>query len=270
MTDSVNIGGWGNGFQLGDAANYALIAFCPHNFHGTANSPIYGNLGVGPYSGIQLANDHLFGNLVTTGAPPVKTGGTVTGSITGYNWQLNCDISQLKQLSVDLSHEQGTVLTLHSGQTIEASCGTWDCHGNLVFTLTNWADNITIHGADWQHVVFNVQNGVDMKLSNVHLSGGLTINHVLFNDLSTKELHGVNNDTFEGTVLAPYAKVNVDGVDLEGHLFGGACGQDFQWVSGAEVHSPPVCDWQKSWDAHDHTHGHHIGSQIFDHGVFGL
>ncbi|MGH6871068.1 MAG: collagen-binding domain-containing protein [Rhizomicrobium sp.] len=266
---AVTIGtGWG--FNLGDAQYYALIAFNPHNFQGTANSPIYGNVGVGAYSGIQLANDTITGNLVTTGAVPSKTGGHVTGTVTGHNTTLAADITGLEALSKAAGLETGTVITLHNGQTIQANKGTWDSHGNQVFTVTNWADNITIHGSDTQNVIINVPAGVKFTLDNLHLTGGITPNTVLINYLGTDEVHGVNKDTFQGTVLAPNAKINVDGVNLLGHLFGGAPGQDFQWVSGANVHNTPP-GWQPcmtSGAEHDPLQSdaaNHASNDLYDH-----
>jgi hypothetical protein len=234
-THSVAVG-TGLGFSLGDASHYALIAFNPHNFQGSSNSPIYGDVGVGPYNSIQLAGDTIHGNLITTGAAPATTGGTVTGSITANNSQLSADIAGLKTLSQTLAAESGTSLTLQSGSMINATQGRLDTHGNYVFSVTNWADNLTISGSSSQYVVINVPTNVVMKLDNVALTGGITADHVLFNYLGTTELHGVSSETFHGTVLDLYAKVNVSGVTLDGHLFGGAAGQDFQWVSGAQAH----------------------------------
>jgi choice-of-anchor A domain-containing protein len=233
--------GNGSGFTLGDAANYALIAFDPHNFQGTANSPIGGNVGVGPYSGIQLANDTITGDLVTTGAAPQTTGGTVTGTIRGGDAALATDISALTSLSTAFKAEAGANLgALSNGQTISASSGVVDAGGNEVFTVSKWADNLTISGGANDHVVLNVGDNSGFKLENLALSGGITANNVLINYTGSQELHGTNGDTFNGTVLTPNAKVNVNGISMNGHVFGGAAGQDFQWVSGANITTPPI------------------------------
>jgi choice-of-anchor A domain-containing protein len=233
--------GNGSGFTLGDAANYALIAFDPHNFQGTAHSPIGGNVGVGPYSGIQLANDTITGDLVTTGAAPQTTGGTVTGTIRGGDAALATDISALTSLSTAFKAEAGANLgALSNGQTISASSGVVDAGGNEVFTVSKWADNLTISGGANDHVVLNVGDNSGFKLENLALSGGITANNVLINYTGSQELHGTNGDTFNGTVLTPNAKVNVNGISMNGHVFGGAAGQDFQWVSGANITTPPI------------------------------
>jgi hypothetical protein len=240
MSDAPSTGN-GSGFTLGDAANYALIAFDPHNFQGTANSPMHGSVGVGPYSGIQLANDTITGDLVTTGAAPQTTGGTVTGTIRGANAALATDISALTSLSTAFSGETGASLgALSNGQTIAASSGVLDAGGNEVFTVSKWADNLTISGGANDHVVLNVGDNSGFKLENLALTGGITANNVLINYTGSQELHGTNGDTFNGTVLTPDAKVNVNGVSMNGHVFGGAAGQDFQWVSGANITTPPI------------------------------
>ena len=234
ITDS----GFVTGFSLGDAANYAIIALDPHNFQGTSNSHIYGNVGVGPYQAIQLAGDTISGNLVTTGAPSPNTGGRVTGTITGHSASLATDIANLETLSSALGAESGTLTFLSPGTTLNATSGTPDSSGNDVFTVTHWADNLTLSGSSSDHVVLDIEPGVQFALGNVTLTGGLTPNHVLFNYLGTNEVHGINNEVFNGTILAPDAKINVNGSTINGHLFGGAPGQDFQFVGNANIHQP--------------------------------
>ena len=221
ITDS----GFVTGFSLGDAANYAIIALDPHNFQGTSNSHIYGNVGVGPYQAIQLAGDTISGNLVTTGAPSPNTGGRVTGTITGHSASLATDIANLETLSSALGAEFGTLTFLSPGTTLNATSGTPDSSGNDVFTVTHWADNLTLSGSSSDHVVLDIEPGVQFALGNVTLTGGLTPNHVLFNYLGTNEVHGINNEVFNGTILAPDAKINVNGSTINGHLFGGAPGK---------------------------------------------
>ena len=229
------------GFSLGDAANYAMIAFAPHNFQTTSDSPIAGNVGIGPYSGVKLAGGQIVGNLVTTGTAPSGTGGTVTGSITGNNAQLAADITNLQALSAALASETGRSIALSGGSTVNANAGVLDASGNEVFTITSWSTGITINGDGTHAVVLNFANGVTPKLNgSITLTGGITSNEVLFNYTGTGALQGAGNgaDVY-GTFLVPNAKVNVDSVNLHGHLFGGAAGQDFQWVSNAFFEGAP-------------------------------
>jgi len=43
-----------------------------------------------------------------------------------------------------------------------------------------------------------------------------------------------------GVWLVPNAKVNIDNITLNGHLFGGAPNQDFQVTSASNINVPPV------------------------------
>ena len=234
----------GSGFNLGDAANYAIIAFNPHNFQ-TSNDTINGNVGIGPYAGIQLTSGTLNGNLVTTGAAPTNGNGNqiqgVSGTITGNNALLASDITALKTLSTTLGTEAGTSVSLN-GNTIQATSGKLDAYGNEVFTVTSWGDNITINGDGTHDVVLNVEPGANLRLGNLTLTGGLTANEVLVNDLGTSDLQstGAHGQVFEATVLAPNAKVNYNASTVDGHVFGGAAGQDFQWNSGPTLTAPPA------------------------------
>jgi hypothetical protein len=233
----------GRGFSLGDAGNYGIIAFAPNSVKAASGSPINGNVGVGTSCGsvsYKLGGDKITGNLVTTGAAPSasSTGGTVTGSITGNSSSLAADISALQALSLTLASETGTAEKLTSGMTINATSGTLDSAGDYVFTITQWANNITINGTGSNNVVLNFASGVTPTLDNVTLSGGLTANQVLFNDQRTGTITGTSGDTFNGTFLAPNAIFSVTGVTVDGHLYGGASGQTFSFTSGATLNTP--------------------------------
>ena len=231
----------GRGFSLGDAANYGIIAFAPNALKGASNSPINGNVGVGESCGsvaYKLGGAKITGNLVATGATPGNTGGTVTGSTTGNSATLSADIAALQALSLTLASETGTSEKLTSGMTINASSGTLDSAGDYVFTITQWANNITINGTGSNNVVLNFASGVTPTLDNVTLTGGITANEVLFNDQNTGTIAGTSGDTFNGTFLAPNATFNVTGVTVDGHLYGGASGQTFSFTSGATLNAP--------------------------------
>ena len=231
----------GSGFSLGDAGNYGIIAFAPAAFKGSSTSPINGNVGLGvncSSSTVQLAGDKITGNLVDTGTKPSTTGGTVTGTITGNNATLAADISALKTLSSTLGSEVGTSVALSSGLVLNATSGLLDSAGNYVFTITKWANNITINGDGTHSVVLNIASGVTPVLDNVTLTGGLTANQVLFNDTYSGTITGTAGTVFNATFLAPNATFNVTGVTVNGHLFGGASGQNFSFTSNAVLNTP--------------------------------
>jgi 5-hydroxyisourate hydrolase-like protein (transthyretin family) len=248
----------GNGFNLGDAGNYGIIAFQPSTLIASCNSPINGNVGLGTtnsYGGccwgwscgswgnnqnpVQLNGDKITGNLVATNAAPSSTGGTVTGSVTGNSSTLASDISALQALSLTLASETGTTEALTSGATINATAGVLDSAGDEVFTITKWANNITINGSGANNVVLNIAPGVTPNLDNVTLTGGITANQVLFNDQNTGTISGTAGDTFNGTFLAPNATFNVStSVTIDGHLYGGSNNQNFTFNNGATLNTP--------------------------------
>ena len=214
----------GSGFNLGDAGNYGIIAFAPSIVKAASGSPINGNVGVGGscYSvSYKLSGDKITGNLVTTGTAPSSssTGGTITGSITGNSSALSADISALQALSITLASETGTSEALSTSQTLSATSGTLDSAGDEVFTITQWANNITINGTGSNNVVLNIASGVNINLDNLTLTGGLTANEVLINDQNT------------GTIIGHQRRY------LQRHGAGAECGvqrcrqRDDQWPS---------------------------------------
>ena len=234
----------GSGFSLGDAGNYGIIAFAASIVKAASGSPINGNVGVGGscYSvSYKLSGDKITGNLVTTGTAPSSssTGGTITGSITGNSSALSADISALQALSITLASETGTNEALSTSQTLSATSGTLDSAGDEVFTITRWANNLTINGTGSNNVVLNIASGVNINLDNLTLTGGLTANEVLINDQNTGTISATSGDTFNGTVLAPNAVFNVAGsVTINGHLYGGQSGQTLTFTSGATLNTP--------------------------------
>jgi hypothetical protein len=230
------------GFSLGDAANYGIIAFNPGSFRASSNDPIAGNVGIGgSYCStptVSLNCDKITGKLVATGNTPCSTGGTVTGGVTGHSSTLSADIAALDSLSCTLGKETGKSVALVSGMTINATSGVLDSAGNYVFTITQWANNITINGDGSHNVVLNVSSCVTPILENVKLTGGLTANQVLFNDQYCDTINGVSGTTFNATMLAPNAVFAVNGVTVNGHLYGGADGQTFSLSCGATLNTP--------------------------------
>jgi uncharacterized repeat protein (TIGR01451 family) len=240
-TASVTASTLGHGFTLGDAGNYAIIAFAPTSFKGSSSSPITGNLGIGESCGsstILLNSDKVTGNLVASGTAPRSTGGTVTGSVSGNSATLASDIATLQALSASLAGETGTAVKLTSGMTLNATSGTLDSAGNEVFTITQWANNITINGSGANSIVLNIAGNVTPVLDNVTLTGGITANQVLFNDQDNDTITGTSGTTFNATMLAPNAIFSVSGVTINGHLFGGAGNQAFTFGAGAKITSP--------------------------------
>jgi hypothetical protein len=166
----------GQGFSLGDAGNYGIIAFNPTKFIGSSSGAINGNVGLDASCGsttVQLNGEKITGNLVATGTKPSSTGGTVTGSITGNSATLAGDINALNALSTLLAGEPGTSIALSPGMVIQASNGMFDAMGDEVFKITRWANNITINGDGTHNVVLDFESGITPNLDNVTLTGGI-------------------------------------------------------------------------------------------------
>ena len=70
--------------------------------------------------------------------------------------------------------------------------------------------------------------------------GGITSDHVLFNFVGSSGNLGAaaNNAIAMGIFLAPDMKLNIDSITIDGRLFGGRPGNDFQIVSNAYINAP--------------------------------
>jgi VCBS repeat-containing protein len=228
-----------HGFSLGDAANYGLIGFGGNNFH-TANNSITDSIGVGNFLAVQLAGSVVHGNLVSTGPAYLSPGGTVTGAIIGNNAALSVDIAGLKSLSAAAAAETGTKLAVNGG-TINVNTGTLDASGNYVFTVTSWnyGSGVTINGDGTHGVIFNIPATIQPGLGAITLTGGITSDQVLFNDLSSSQFQATQqNITTNGTWLAPNAPIVINVITIAGHLYGGQPGANFQFVGNTLISLP--------------------------------
>ena len=244
-------------FLIGSAANYGvLVEPSLHNFQMASDSGITGNVGIGsPINALQLASGKITGYLDFSGAQPSggpNFGGTVTGTVSSNVAAVTSALNTMNSLNTTLGAESGTTLVISgAGQTINASSGTLDGGGNDVFTVAsnkfNLSGGITISGTASQYVVINIGNGNANEAINgeVNLSGGITSDHVLFNFVGTGGQLGAaaNKAVANGIFLAPYMKINIDAVTIDGRLIGGggtSSNNDFQIVSNAYVVAPAV------------------------------
>lgn len=260
------------GFDLGDAANYAVLyeGSGSHNLQINSSplngNTILGNVGLGIENGgnpqLQFNSPAVITGNINFAHNPVNyqnSGGVLHGSVNAGVTQVETDLNNLNALSVSLGGESGTGLAINlsgtgGNQTVSAANGTLDGNGNRVFKLTSMTFNngntLTINGdAGHDSVVINV----DKSLVNgphfagaILLTGGLTPDEVLIN------LTGGNNATLSGgdtlqtsannafqycTYLDPNGTISVNSVNIVGHLYGGDS-TDFQIVSGATVQTP--------------------------------
>jgi hypothetical protein len=115
-----------------------------------------------------------------------------------------------------------------------------------VFTATSFsignANTVTINGTASDFVVIDITGTSNNKLDGaLTLTGGITEDQVLINFIGVGgSVQGAaNKATLQGTFLIPNEKVQLNSLTLEGHLFGGQPGEDFQFVSNALINQPP-------------------------------
>jgi hypothetical protein len=253
------------GFTLGDFDTYGILINT-----GTANAdintaPVNANIGVGKLATgkkLNLHNEVVNGKVdlsdtaahdltggAITGTQPVWLGGPAPASVNSNVALVDSAIADAVTLATTFSGEAASAksVTINTGSmTINADDGFDDSYGVRVFKSSTFAigngNALTIHGLADEFVVIDITGNSTLKLDGaLNLTGGITQDHVLINFTGTTgELKGAaNGATLHGTILAPGLKVNVNSLKIDGHLFGGRAGQDFQFVSNAYIRQPP-------------------------------
>ena len=252
-------------FTLGDFDTYGLLVN-----DGAANgdintAPVNANIGIGTITGkVNLHNEVVKGKVDTSGnAADVVSGGNITGtqpvsrggaSPSGSPASVNSNVAAVesaittaKALSNTYGAEaaSGTPVTINGTTTINASAGFLDASGARMFTASGFSigngHTVTINGSASDYVVINITGNSGNKLDGaLTLTGGITPNQVLINFIgSGGAVQGAaNGATLQGTFLIPNEKVQLNSLTIVGHLFGGAAGQDFQFVSNALMAQP--------------------------------
>ena len=252
-------------FTLGDFDTYGLLVN-----DGAANgdintAPVNANIGIGTITGkVNLHNEVVKGKVDTSGnAADVVSDGNITGtqpvsrggaSPSGSPASVNSNVAAVesaittaKALSSTYGAEaaSGTAVTINGTTTINASAGFLDASGARLFTASGFSigngHTVTINGSASDYVVINITGNSGNKLDGaLTLTGGITPNQVLINFIgSGGAVQGAaNGATLQGTFLIPNEKVQLNSLTIVGHLFGGAAGQDFQFVSNALMAQP--------------------------------
>ena len=248
-------------FTLGDFDTYGLLVN-----DGAANgdintAPVNANIGIGTITGkVNLHNEVVNGKVDASGnAADVVAGGNITGtqpvsrggappsgspaSVNSNVAAVESAITTAKALSSAYGAEaaSGTPVTINGTTTIKASDGFLDLpSGARLFTASSFSigngHTVTINGSASDYVVINVTGNSGNKLDGaLTLTGGITPNQVLINFIGVGgSVQGAaNGATLQGTFLIPNQKVQLNSLTIDGHLFGGAAGQDFQFVSNA-------------------------------------
>jgi hypothetical protein len=185
-----------------------------------------------------------------TGTWPVSLGGGPTSPppVTSNVAAVETAITTAKSLSSTYGAESGsgTGVTLTGTTLINASSGFLDPSGARVFTAPTFSpgngNTITINGTASDYVVIDVTGGGNSLNGALTLTGCITSDQVLINFTgSGGNVQGAaNGATLEGTFLIPNEGVQLNSLVIDGHLFGGAAGDNFQFVSNAFINQPTV------------------------------
>jgi hypothetical protein len=255
-------------FTLGAFDEYGLLVNDGASGGDINTAPVDANIGIGNLSGgtINLHNEVVNGKVDCSGScSSVVSGGGITGTQpvslggappNGSPASVNSNVAAVGQ-AISAAHSlsstwgavanQGTSVSINTGnQTLQASNGAL-INGANVFTSSTFAignhNTLTINGTANQFVVIDVTGGSTTKLDGaLTLTGGITPDQVLINFLGTNaNVTGAANDaTLQGTFLIPNEGVQLDSLTIDGHLFGGEAGKNFQFVSNARIMQPPL------------------------------
>lgn len=231
-----------NGFDLGDAANYAVLYTGSKNFQVNSNSTVNGNIGIGVngtvtnYGAINGYIDFSSASGQYTTNPSAKLNPS-DGNPRYSRSNITTDLTYLSTLSAQLGGESGKQLTISPGGSVNASSGLQDSNGNFVFsaTISNLnGGTFTINGNSSDHVVFNLSSSI---IDGSFVLNGIPIDNVLFNSTGNQlTFQNVQTPTY-GTFLAPNATITTNsGMILYGHLFGGDS-SNFQLNSGSTINN---------------------------------
>jgi len=253
------------GFTLGAFDTYGLLINDGTHNGDINTAPVEANIGIGLITGsVNLHNEVVNGKVdcagscatavsggAITGTQPVSRGGaSPAGSPASVNSNVaavETAISTAKSRSSTYGAESasGTAVTINGTTTINASAGFLDGSGTRVFTASSFSigngNTVTINGTAADFVVIDITGNSGNKLDGaLTLAGGITADQVLINFLgSGGNVQGAaNNATLSGTFLIPNQGVNFSSLTIDGHLFGGAAGDDFQFVSNTFISQP--------------------------------
>jgi len=252
-------------FTLGAFVTYGLLVNDGGSGGDINTPPVNANIGVGNLASgtINLNNEVINGKVdcetscstvlsgsAITGTWPVSLGGGPTSPppVTSNVAAVETAITAAKTLSSHYGAESGlgTAVTLTGSTTINASSGFLDGTGTRVFTASTFSpgnsQTITINGTSSDFVVIDVTGTGNSLNGALTLAGGITSDQVLINFIGVGgSVQGAaNGATLDGTFLIPNEAVTLNSLTIDGHLFGGEAGQNFQFVSNAFINQPPV------------------------------
>lgn len=251
--------------DLGQFLNYGLLINNGVASGDINTDPVNANIGIGNITGsINLHNEVVNGMVDLSGSASSVSGGNITGTQSANLGgpsaaSVNTNVSTVSQAITDAlavstkygnQAASGTALTLNSTtQTINASAGFLTSDGVRLFTASSLSigngHTITVNGSASDYVVIDVTGTSNNKLDGaLALTGGITADHVIVNFTGTSgSLQGAaNGAALNATFLAPNLAVTLNSLQLNGRIFGGRAGTNFQFVSNALIAQPDIAD----------------------------
>jgi hypothetical protein len=252
----------GAGFLLGAFDTYGLLVNDGASGGDINTAPVDANIGIGAVTGpVNLHNEVINGkvdceggcasavmNGAITGTQPVSLGGaSPSGSPASVNSNVaavEAAITTAQNLSSTYGAESGlgTPETINGTTTINATSGFLDGSGTHVFTASSFSigngNTVTIAGSASDYVVIDITGNSNNKLDGaLMLTGGITPDQVLINFIgSGNNIQGAaDGATLEGTFLIQNEGVQLNSLVIDGHVFGGAAGDNYQFVSNALI-----------------------------------
>lgn len=248
-------------FTLGAFDQYGLLVNDGASGGDINTAPVDANIGIGNVTGpINLHNEVINGQVDVsgsastavaggniTGTQPASLGGPAPATVNSNVAAVQTAIATAAALSSAYGAESalGTFVTINGTTTLNADSGFLDSSGARVFTANSFSigngQTVTINGSASDFVVIDVTGNSGNKLDGaLTLAGGITPDQVLVNFMGVGgSVQGAaNGATLEGTFLIPNQAVTLNSLLIDGHLFGGEAGTNFQFVSNAFISQP--------------------------------
>jgi hypothetical protein len=215
----------------------------------TSDSPIHGNVGIGRIGAtsnsitLQGAGDTIFGDL-DFGASANNTASVVVTGMINTNValvaQAIADAGSLASTYAGLANDPNTI---NLGSTPPSTISPTQNGTIHVYNLSaNWANTtgLTINSGPNDPVVIDISGNANPGfVGAITLTGGITPDEVLWNVIGTGGLNTkTHSTTFQGDILIPNGKVNLDNFTMNGRIYGSVDAGNLQWVSGADLFAP--------------------------------
>jgi choice-of-anchor A domain-containing protein len=206
-----------------------------------------GNVGISAGT-LSLDNPNFIrGNLFLASGVTVTHPAQVLGTIfTNQNALLNAaDASALSAIStfsgLATTSAGAGITTINGTRTISSTPGS-DVLNVLNLSSINLGGNnvLTLSGNATDQFVLNVRGDITLNSGKIELSGGLTPQDVVINDIGSNSIHtsgGLGNESvITGLLLAPTASIGFSPGLINGEVIAGS--PQVQFASGASVVSP--------------------------------